>query len=77
MTKEEAYDFCYEHQTNDDDYELIINSSNNTDFNNGFELRVVCNGIYHYMNKDYFEELVEAMKLVTDDFDVYIDSEKL
>lgn len=77
MTKNEAYEYCYEHQTNDNDYELIITSSKNTDFDNGYELRVVTNGIYSYMNEGYFNELVEGLKLVTDDFDVFINGEKL
>jgi len=77
MTQDEAYKFCYEHQTDDDDYELIITSSKNTDFDNGYELRVVANGIYSYMNEDYFHEIVEGLKLVTDDFDVFVNGEKL
>ena len=71
MTKEEAYDFCYEHQYNENDYSIVINVFKNDD-DNDHELTVVCNEIYHYMNREQFQELKEAMNYVYDDFDVTI-----
>ena len=72
MTQEEAYEFCYEHQPDEDDYEIIINVRNNTSSDNEYELQVVCNDIYHYMNRDEYEDLKSGLELVEDDFDVVI-----
>lgn len=77
MTQEEAYKFCYEHQINEDNYELIIYVSNNTDSDNKHELQVVCNGIYYYMNRDEYEDLKSGLKLAEDDFDIFINENKI
>lgn len=71
MTQKEAYDFCCNHQKHEDDYEINIRVSNN-EAPNGYELLVVCNDIYIYMNRDAYQELKEALETVKDDFNVVI-----
>ena len=71
MTQKEAYDFCYNHQKDEDDYEINIRVSNN-EAQNGYELQVVCNDVYHYMNRDAYQELKDTLEDVKDDFNVVI-----
>ena len=77
MTQDEAYKFCEDHQRDDDDLDIVINAYPNTNNDNGYELQVVCNGIYHYMNRDYFEELKEGLKLAEDDYEITINEHEI
>ena len=72
MTQDEAYDFCYEHQNDEDDYEIVIHVFENDDEDNDGDLLVVCNDIYHYMDREDFEELKEALETAAEDFDITI-----
>jgi len=70
MTQKEAYSFCYSHQKHEDDYEINIRVSNYSP-QNGY-LLVVCNDIYHYMDRDAYQRLKDALETVKDDFNVVI-----
>lgn len=72
MTQEEAYKFCYEHQMYKNDYDIIINVYKNTDSDIKHELRVACNDIYYYMDRDEYKDLKSGLKLAEDDFDIII-----
>ena len=76
MTQEEIYSFCYSVQQNEDDGDINIRVFPNDSEDNDYELCVVCNGIYHYMTREHYEELKDGLlSFATDDFNIIINEQ--